>query len=228
MLHPHYVKRRQAVRAIPRFWPIVLSSCDELADYISYEDDELLESLADLYVEWDQAHPQNFVIELVFDRDNGFLEPGSCVLRKEFRFVAREAKQQGGSGQSNGPAAAPVTVEKYVSDPVPLNWLRKKNLTRSTTGSTNSFFNWFRFTGEGPGDYSGGETVALTIAEVVFPHAIKLFVEGMNDAEGEDDEESDVEDEYELEGEAGEDEEEEGEAEHEDMPPKKKVKTGKD
>lgn len=204
----------------------MLRSCEELSDYVSYEDDELLEQLEDLHVEWDVdekdkegeseeerlRRAQGFTIEFGFKKGNGFISDEGLVLRKSFRFVS---KPGGGSG-------AGVT-EKYVSEPTKIDWVsRKRDLTRPSSsngqGTTNSFFDWFRFTGTGPGDYANGEGVALTLAEVVFPHAEKLFVEGLNE---ENDEEEGLEEEYDLESE---EEEEDEEAEHEDAPPKKKTK----
>lgn len=174
-----------------------------------------------MYIEWDKDDPQSFVLEFEFDADNEFLVTNK--LRKKFTFVSKVLPvSESEAAASNGNAEKPKKIEKYISEPVILKWKKHKNLTKSKTGQTNSFFNWFKFTGEGPGDYSGGETVALTLAEVIFPHAIKLFIDGMNDEM----DDQDLDDEYDLDSDENASDDDE-EATHEDMPPRKKIKADK-
>lgn len=188
-----------------------------------------MDSITDLYIEWDKTDPQSFTITFQFDPENEFLT--TTEVSKKFTFVTKTLPPSSSTSDNATALPAPQKVEKYISEPVQLKWKKHKNLTKSKTGQTNSFFNWFKFTGEGPGDYSGGETVALTFAEMIYPHAIKLFIDGMQNEMDNDD----LEDEYDLDsdedGEEGSEDDEENdddqskEAPHEDMPPRKKLKT---
>lgn len=198
LLAAHYAARRATLRQVPHFWPLVLRSTPELADFLTYEDDALLDHLVDVHVEYpglsSKATAHDFSVTLEF-AENPYLL--TTTLVKHFK-LEKSARQDD--------TGATRAVEKYTSEPVALAWADKKhNLTRrAKTGEGNhSFFNWFSFTGAGPGDYAGGESVALTMAEVVFPHAIKLFLDGVREMD-------DLEDEYDLSEDDDEDEEDEG------------------
>ncbi|KAF5103161.1 hypothetical protein DV451_001604 [Geotrichum candidum] len=221
-LAPFYSRRRQVVRTLPGFWPTALRGCDELADYISYEDDELLDHLVDLHVTYlddvdedaaTDSQGRKILSRVRFEfefEDNDFLVDNR--IEKTFALVSFAAESD---DESDDEAAGPkkkTTQTKYTSVPTKLVWKKHKNLTKGKYGaSTNSFFNWFRFAGDGPGDYAGGDEVALTISEVVFPEAEKLYIAGMGKDGDDDDEDDELEDEYDV----GSD----------DEPPKKRVKS---
>jgi template-activating factor I len=217
-LAPFYARRRKVVRSLPGFWPTALRGCDELADYISYEDDELLDHLIDLHVTYldddaatTDSQSRKIVSRVRFEfefEENDFLAENQ--IEKTFALVSFPVESDGNDDEASGNKKP--TQTKYTSTPTKLVWKKHKNLTKGKYGaSTNSFFNWFRYTGDGPGDYSGGDEVALTISEVVFPEAEKLYIAGMG-KDGDDDEDDELEDEYDL----GSDDEPE--------PPKKKAK----
>jgi template-activating factor I len=203
-LAPVLDKRREHTKKIDGFWNTVLEASGALFDMVSVEDAELLDNLIDVYVQWDKENARNFTIEFEF-KENAFLENDSLKLSKKFEY--KESKEEG-------------KPSKYVSEPVTIHWKKDMDLTKkakeNATGE-DSFFSWFSFTGEGPGDFREGESIALTIADDVFPHALKFYVEASQAIS--DDE---LEGEFDLD-----DEEEDGEkeAEHEDAPPKKKAKT---
>ncbi|KAF5094966.1 hypothetical protein D0Z03_001949 [Geotrichum reessii] len=224
-LAPFYSRRRAVVRGLPGFWPTALRGCDELADYVSYEDDELLDHLVDLHVTYlDDVVPEEerdsegrkilsrVRFEFEFE-DNDFL--ADSRVEKMFTLVSFSVESEDNDNDDNITAVKKTTTQtKYTSVPTKLSWKKHKNLTKGKYGaSTNSFFNWFRYAGDGPGDFIGGDEVALAISEVVFPEAEKLYIAGMGkDGDEEDDE---LEDEYDL----GSDDDDDSE------PPKKKSKS---
>ncbi|KAF5099784.1 hypothetical protein D0Z00_001525 [Geotrichum galactomycetum] len=199
-----------------------LRGCDELADYISYEDDELLDHLIDLHVTYlddddndTDSQGRKIVSRVRFEfefEDNEFL--AETRIEKTFALVSFPVESDDDNDdESSDNKKKAATQTKYTSTPTKLVWKKHKNLTKGKYGaSTNSFFNWFRYAGDGPGDYTGGDQVALTISEVVFPEAEKLYIAGMGKDGDDDDEDDDLEDEYDL----GSDDESE--------PPKKKTK----
>lgn len=202
-LQPVLDKRREYTKEIDGFWNTVLETSGVLADLVSIEDAELLDNLKDVYVRWEEENAKNFTIEFEF-KENDFLEEDSLKLSKKFEY--KESKDED-------------KPSKYVSEPVKINWKKDMDLTkkaRSDSSGDESFFSWFSFTGEGPGDFKEGETIALSIADEVFPHALKFYVEASQQLSDDD-----IEAEFELED----DDEEENGGEHEEAPPKKKVKT---
>ncbi|ANB12095.1 Vps75p [Sugiyamaella lignohabitans] len=208
VLKPVYEERREATRNVPKFWPTVLDSSELLAEYITYEDTEVLDHLVDLYVEWDEDNVKNFTIHWEFS-ENDFLETNK--VSKRFELVEAEKSGEGDDEDDED------AEDSYTSTPVALKWKKGKNLTKPKDGRDTSFFNWFSFSGEGPGDYKGGENIAVIIAEELFPHALKFFADAFS--------EGDLA-EYELDDEEDDDEDDEveGDAEHEDAPPRKKSK----
>lgn len=194
------------MKKIPTFWFTVLQTSPDLAEFITVEDAELLDNLSDLHVEWDKENHRNFSITFSF-RENGFLEDSSLTLKKDF-----ECKDLG-QGQY-----------KYVSKPTEIKWKKGMDLTKNKDGEAASdydtFFNFFSFTGEGPGDFQQGENMALTITEELYPHALKFFVEANTMSDDDD-----IEGEYEIEEDDDEDDVEEEEEDGKEAPPKKKAKT---
>lgn len=192
-----YEERRSKVKQIPSFWLTCIRACPEMEDYVGFEDDELLESLTDLYVKYeDTEEEEKFSISFEFDPENEFLETVSLV--KPFKFVEKTIDGK--------------KVRKLISEPVKLKWKKHKNLVKK---SERSFFRWFSYTGEGPGEFKNGESVALILSDVLFADALKLFSEGMQN------ELEDLEDEYDLDEE--DDDAADGNAEDQG-PSKKKVK----
>jgi template-activating factor I len=213
VLKPIYEERREQTKNVPGFWRTVLGSSELLAEYINYEDSDLLDHLIDLYIEWDEDDVKNFTIQFEFE-ENEFLD--TLKLSKRFEIEKTDEEE---------------AHERYVSTPVELKWKKNKDLTKFKEGRDTSFFNWFNFVGKGPGDFKGGETVALIVSDEIYPHALKLYVDAATQEELEYDisesgSEEGEEDEQEGEEEEDDDDEEEhqDEEDHEDAPPKKKVK----
>lgn len=205
-MKPIYEKRREVTKQINMFWPSVIEMSELLAEYVTYEDNILLNSLKDIFIEWDEDNVKNFTITFEF-AENDFLE--TLVLKK--RFEQKPDDEEG----------------ELKSEPVPITWKKGKNLTKPKANSETSFFNFFNFTGSGPGDYKPGSVIALIIAEELYPHAIKFYTEALSA-------ENQVEDEYDIsstdEGEDddddgnGEDDEDGDDDQDDDKPPSKKAK----
>ncbi|CAN6652479.1 vacuolar protein sorting-associated protein 75 [Trichomonascus vanleenenianus] len=190
-LAPVHDKRREVTKKIPSFWPVVIEASGVLTEYMTLDDQQVIEKLKDITVEWDDKEPKDFTITMEFD-ENDYLD--TLKMSKKFTYVKEDGN------------------EKYTSEPVELKWKKGKNLLLNK--DDESFFNWFSYTGSGSGDYSSGHEVAALIADDIFPHAIKFFVDRSAFSDDED-----VELEYDLE-----EDEEEDNADHEDAPPKKKLK----
>jgi hypothetical protein len=201
LMKPIYDKRREVTRNIKMFWPTVIEMSELLAEYITYEDNILLNSLKDLYIEWDEDNVKNFNIHFEFE-ENDFLETLTFVKRFEQKPDAEDGE--------------------LISEPVAITWKKHKNLTKPRADSDTSFFNWFNYTGSGPGDYKPGSVIALILSDELYPHAIKFYIEAIST-------DNQIEDEYDIsstdESEANSDGEVEGGvAEDLDQPPSKKAK----
>lgn len=61
-----YEKRRAAVKALPKFWPVTLMNFPEFVPYCQHLDDQkALLALEDLWVERDPKEPRAFTLEFV-------------------------------------------------------------------------------------------------------------------------------------------------------------------
>lgn len=61
-----YKKRREIVKAIPKFWPITLMNSPQFVPHAQHEDDQkALAALQDIWIERDPAEPRTFTVELV-------------------------------------------------------------------------------------------------------------------------------------------------------------------
>lgn len=256
---PYYAKRREELKQIPRFWATAIRGASDYLDtYMTFEDIDLLLSIKDLHIEWDdEMNPYNYTLEIHFE-PNDYLDDTSLVLKKNFRYIKKgntsmrtskkeddeTADQDGDLDIEDGDEADNELIklqqllekeeEKndkgYVSDPVAIKWKKGKNLTKRPETGANSFFNFFNFVGEGPGDYPEGESLATFVQEELFPQAHKFYFDGLLDqidGEGEFDLDEDEEDEEDI----GDDDEDEvkgkknkKEADDNDGPSKKKAK----
>jgi template-activating factor I len=194
---------------VPKFWITVLIASALLSDYITFEDQDLIEHLTDLYVQWDEKNGKDFTISFEFE-ENEFID--NLKLVKKFTYKEEKVEDE--------ESDEVITERKYVSEPVEIKWKKGKNLTTvNAEDNETSFFSWFNFVGTGPGDFRDGETIALTLADEIFPNALKFYVEaGLDD---------DIELEYDLEegdedDEDDEEEEDEEEEEKENGGPKSK------
>lgn len=101
---------------------------------------------------------------------------------------------------------------KLSSSKSAIDWKEGKDLTQVKSGGAPSFFSFFQWEGGDKG-FRGGEELAVTLVEDIWPNAIKYFTESFEESD-EPDEEIDLE---------SEEDEEESER---DEPPKKKLKNG--
>lgn len=217
-LKPFYESRRQKVKLIPEFWAHVIRGSAELLDpFMTFEDLDLLLKIKDLYVSWDEVNPLNFSIEFEFE-PNQYLDDSHLILKKNFFYKEKKISTASSKSSRNQAESQDdketeferlqVLIEKrqreiedegYVSEPVPIKWRKGKNLTRINDTGINSFFSWFNYIGEGPGDFSGGQDLASIISEEIFPHATKFYWDGLleqttGEAEFDLDEDEDEED----------------------------------
>lgn len=222
-LAPFFAKRREVLKSIPNFWPTVIRGASSLLDpFMTMEDIDLLLKLKDLFVEWDKETPTDFTITLEFE-PNEYLEDDSLVLKKTFKHQVDNMKDEAegekadeedeeGDGfdklQSLMIKKQIEAVESYTSEPVEIKWKKGKNLTKVKDTGINSFFGFFNFLGEGPGDFVSGEELADAIQGEIFPHAPKLYIDGLLDQLTGEDEYEVVEDE-DNEEDIGDDEEDE-------------------
>lgn len=157
VLRPLYEKRQALVSTIPGFWSSVLEASELLAEYITYEDTEAIDSLKDIHIDWDADNVKNFTISLTFG-DNSYLE--STVLKKRFVYNA--------------------DLQRHVSEKVEISWKPGKNLTNPRPGRDTSFFNWFAYEGTDENDDEGSE-IAQIIRDDLYPHALDLYRNAQQD-----------------------------------------------
>lgn len=219
----------------------------ELLDaYITVEDINLMAQLRDLYVEWDDAAPENFTVEVVF-APNAYLDDSSLTLRKSFTYrtkktTATSSKEDDEEDEEKGEEepwfldfleladahAKKKAGEAHVSEPVAIKWKKNKNLTKLSGTGINSFFGWFNYIGEGPGDFPDGASLTRILVEQIFPFATEFYIEGVKDqaqVEAEYDLEEDEEDEEDIGDDDADDVKNRKKDNDDDGPSKKKVKT---
>lgn len=158
LLKPIYEKRRVLVSTIPSFWTAVLEASELLAEYITYEDTEAIDSLREVHIDWDTDNVKNFTISLGFD-ENPYFE--STVLKKSFEYNSE--------------------FQRHTSQKVDILWKQGKDLTKPRPGRDTSFFNWFAYEGKEEGDDDGAE-IAQIIRDDLYPHALELYRNAQQDA----------------------------------------------
>ncbi|KAF3932866.1 hypothetical protein ABW19_dt0210454 [Dactylella cylindrospora] len=131
-------------------------------------------------------------------------------------WIARKAAKEGKSGKGKGKGAADKGKGKGKANGEANG--KKKSLEEKLAGGQPSFFTWFAWIGKGT-DFDGGDEeeeeedgdlfnhgdeLALTIADDVYPNAIKYFLEAVTGGDSEGDSDMSVSD---LEDDEDEDEE---------------------
>ncbi|KAK9466277.1 hypothetical protein V1512DRAFT_291814 [Lipomyces arxii] len=208
LLKPLYERRKELVKNIENFWAFVLQQAGEDFDqYLTPQDAELIEEVSDILVERDDVDPRTFTITFTFN-ENDFMD--TTVLAKKFTYIEKKDDAKEGEDSEDITGASRI---RYSSTKVPITWKEGKNLTETTEGSPFSFFTFF--------DWVGGEDstekdifdkapeLALFFVEELYPNAVKLYTEAVDDEDDDSDEE-----EIDLEDDEEEDDEEE--------PPRKK------
>ncbi|KAG8699684.1 hypothetical protein FRC09_006459 [Ceratobasidium sp. 395] len=206
ILQTAYQKRREAVKALPRFWGTALAQHDQLAVLISGQDDmKALSHLTDLWVEHGSTEHRAFTIFFEFSENPYFSD---TVLKKEYKYTPPEGTPAVGTGvDANGvsDAQAAFEWESHVTpQAIKINWKDDAhNLAKLFPRVANpedpedieefgSFFNFFE-------QASDDGNIGPIIVQDVYPDVLRLYLgEGrmLSDEEidSEDDDESDDED----------------------------------
>ncbi|KAL7666019.1 Vacuolar protein sorting-associated protein 75 [[Candida] zeylanoides] len=179
-----YRKRRDILTKIPNFWYIVLAENDDLAEYISADDLQYLEDVADIYVEHDPTNARDFTLEVKFA---GASVPAQTVVKK-FRTVTTNGEEV---------LEADAAAVEWPPQLRAINPHLVKSRTMTAEDKKNyrlgmkSLFAFFAWTGRKPGkEFRHGEELARLIVEDLFPYAVKYYTEALP---GEDASESDSE-----------------------------------
>ncbi|KAI0274858.1 hypothetical protein BC834DRAFT_850042 [Gloeopeniophorella convolvens] len=208
-LTPVYQQRREALKSIPKFWPVALLKHTLFAVQAQHESDRLaLSYLEDVWVVRDVREPKVFTLEFYYKENPYFHD---SVLKKEYKF---EPSNAAADEQPDADGITPSMLEfswerDVASQATKINWKdESKNLTKlypihldeddgESLGDMGSFFNFF----EVARDYND---LGVVIANEVFPDAIEYFRGDVGDEldsdeededsdEGEEDEEIDLE-----------------------------------
>ncbi|KAK9461829.1 uncharacterized protein V1516DRAFT_663537 [Lipomyces oligophaga] len=206
---PLYETRKNIIAKIDQFWPSVISQVGEEIDaHITPTDNEVIDCINSIEVTRDVEDPRSFTITFGFN-ENEYLE--STTISKTFTFIPKLPDS------FSGDTVAEAERVVYKSTKVPLKWKPGKDLTETKPGEPYSFFTFFDW--ENSADkaekdvFPAAHEVAILIADELYPNAIKLYIDALNEGESEDDDE-----EIDLEDEDDDDDEEEEE------PPRKRYK----
>ncbi|KAI0308012.1 hypothetical protein B0F90DRAFT_1679425 [Multifurca ochricompacta] len=201
-LTPVYQQRREALKNIPKFWPVALLKHSLFALQAQHDADRLaLSYLEDVWVVRDPREPKVFTLEFYFKENPYFSD---SVLKKEYKFEpSNAAADENPDADGITPSMLEFSWERDVTaQATKVQWKDDaKNLTKlyplqvdeddgETLADPGSFFNFF----EVKRDYND---LGVVIANEVFPDAIEYF---RGDAGGDElysddeDEESDEDD----------------------------------
>ncbi|KAJ3555857.1 hypothetical protein NP233_g12105 [Leucocoprinus birnbaumii] len=204
-LIPIFKKRREVLKAIPKFWPVALMRNEMVSLHLTISADQsALSYLEDVWVEKDPAELRAFKLEFHFKENPYFL---NSVLIKEFKYVPPPATADD-TPDENGITEAMVDFswERDITmSAMKIDWKSEdKNLTKLYPREVDdedehdivdagSFFNFFEKESD-PND------IGLTLANEVFPEAIEYFLGNLggdedldSDDEDEDDDDDDAE-----------------------------------
>lgn len=203
-LSPAFKKRREILRAIPKFWPVALMRHNHLTLHIAHSADQsALAYLEDIWVEHDQLEPRAFKLEFHFGQNPYF---SNSVLSKDYKYVAPPTASDD-KPDENGVTETMVDFSwdrDIQLSHMKIDWRSDdKNLTKlypreidpddeSSIAEPGSFFNFFE-------QESDPMDIGVTIATEVFPDAIEYFLGNLGgeelDSEDEDEDEDDEDDE---------------------------------
>ncbi|OSD05920.1 hypothetical protein PYCCODRAFT_1464619 [Trametes coccinea BRFM310] len=201
---PVYEKRREVVKAIPKFWPVALMNHGMLAMHAQHNSDQAaLSYLEDLWIVRDATESRCFTLEFYFKENPYF---SNTVLKKEYKYVPPPVE---GDEKADADGITETMLEfSWERDVQPqatkIDWKDdSKNLTKlhprvkddeddDMPSEAGSFFNFFEVA-EDPFD------IGVTIANDVFPEAIEYFLghAGGDDIDTDDEDEESEDDENE-------------------------------
>jgi len=201
---PVWEKRREVLKAIPRFWLVALMNHSMFEIYLAHAQDQAaLSYLDDVWITRNPEERRCFTIEFYF-KENPFFS--DSVLKKEYKYISTAT--DGGDPDENGitPAMCEFTWDKNsVPQAMKINWKDdSKNLTKlhpqiwveeedDLPSEPGSFFNFFE---QEKDPYDLG----IVLANELFPEAIEYFL-GVNQEAGDDSDEEDSEEDDENEDE---------------------------
>ncbi|ODQ70475.1 hypothetical protein LIPSTDRAFT_5934 [Lipomyces starkeyi NRRL Y-11557] len=210
-LKPLYERRKAIVSKIEKFWGIALEQMgDDIDQYITPQDAELFECISSIEVDREETDPRTFTLTFRF-KENSFLEDNN--ISKTFTYIDKQNDNE----EEDSEDITEAGRIKYKSSKVDIKWKKDQDLTATPAGSPPSFFTFFDWENsddESKKDvFAQAHEVAILIADELYPNAVKLFTEAVEEEDEDDeDEEIDLED------------EEEEEEEEEEEPPRKKSK----
>ncbi|CAL1696349.1 unnamed protein product [Somion occarium] len=200
---PVYEKRREIVKAIPKFWPVALMNNTMFSIHTQHNADQVaLSYLEDLWLVRDPVETRCFTVEFYFKENPYF---SNRILKKEYKYVPPPAAAED-KPDADGITEAMLEFswERDV-DPqaCKIDWKDdSKNLTKlyprvkdeeedELPSEAGSLFNYFEIADD-PFD------IGVLIANEVFPDAIDYFL-GQIPSEDIDSEEEESDDENEEE-----------------------------
>jgi len=207
-----YLKRRDVLKTIPKFWAVAFHNHPMIAHHIAHkEDSHALSFLEDLWVERDEVEFRAFTIHFHFSQNPFFSD---TVLKKEYKYVP----PPGNGASSDTPSEDGITQAMLDFDwnrdidagTCKINWKdSSKALTKlyprvvdpedaDDVMEYGSFFNLF--------EHADPEAdIANVIVAELFPDAINFFfgrvdnVDLLDSEDEEEDEDDEDEDEIDLE-----------------------------
>ncbi|KAK9248926.1 hypothetical protein V1506DRAFT_528196 [Lipomyces tetrasporus] len=211
-LKPLYERRKEIVEKLEKFWGIALEQMgDDIDQYITPQDAELFEYLSSIDVDRDETDPRTFTLTFRF-KENSFLE--DSTISKTFTYIDKKDDNE----EEDSEDITDASRIRYKSSKVNINWKKDHDLTVTPAGSPPSFFTFFDWENsddESKRDvFAQAHEVAILIADELYPNAVKLFTEAVEEEDEDDEEEIDLEEE----------EDDEEEEEEEERPRKKSRK----
>jgi len=202
---PFLAKRREALKGIPKFWPIALLNHPTVSIHTAHHQDQVaLGHLEDVWLSRDPKEKRCFTLEFYF-RENPFFH--DLVLKKEYRYspsthIDGEKKDEWGITDAQAAFSWDVNVEPQA---IKINWRDDAhNLTKAhprilddddELSEPGSFFNFF----EVAKDHM---ELGVAIANEIFPEAIEYFkgtaTQSFSDDDEDEEDEEDDEDEEEI------------------------------
>ncbi|CCK70738.1 Vps75p KNAG_0F00690 [Huiozyma naganishii CBS 8797] len=195
LLRPVYKDRDELIGRVPSFWMVVLSQHSNFANFIRASDFKYVDCIDDVRVEWDEANPGNFSVNIKFHGLEGDFPAQSVTKRFRLVKVKDDMKVSGNDeDRESGDDDDEEEYERLLSDPVDVEWpvaydsinpdkIQDKRASKKEyrTGM-KTLFGWFRWTGLKPGkEFPNGESLAELFANDLYPYCVKYYIEAQRD-----------------------------------------------
>jgi len=208
-LLPVYVKRRELLKTIPKFWPVTLMNNTPFAIHVQHvEDQKALLSLTDVWLERDAVEHRSFTLEFHFGENPYFSD---AVLKKVYKFIPPPAaKDETPDEHGITDSMLDFDWERDVEpQAIKINWksdsvnLAKQHprvIEDDDVSEPGSFFNFFEEKDD-PFD------IGLVIANDIYPEAVDWYqgkatdqdIDISDEEDSEEDDDDDEADEIDLE-----------------------------